>query len=105
MTTVTVTSDGGTRTTTVTVEGELDLAGVDRLEAALDEVEATGADPRIDLRRTSFLDSTGLCAVLRAVGRARERGARLTVIPGPEPVHRVFTMTGADRLIDWVHTA
>jgi hypothetical protein len=33
---------------------------------------------------------------------ACERGARLTVIPGPEQVHRVFTVTGADRLIEWV---
>jgi anti-anti-sigma factor len=105
MTSMTLTSDGGARITTVAVEGELDLAGVEDLEAALGEIEAAGADPRIDLRQTSFLDSSGLCAVLRAASRASERGARLTVIPGPEQVHRVFTVTGADRLIEWVPVA
>jgi anti-sigma B factor antagonist len=105
MTTVTLTSDGGTETTIVAIEGELDIAGVDRLEAALGEVEARGANPRIDLRHTSFLDSSGLCAVLRAAGRTRDRGRRLTVIKGPEQVHRVFTLTGADRLIEWVEAA
>jgi anti-anti-sigma factor len=49
----------------------------------------------IDLGGLAFIDSSGLRVLLLADSRARERGFELVLAPGPEPVQRVFEMTGA----------
>ncbi len=81
---------------TLTLRGELDLASVGQLDeslAALDE--QAPARITIDLGGLAFIDSSGLRALLLADRRAREHGYELVLIPGQEPVQRVFEMTGA----------
>jgi anti-anti-sigma factor len=78
------------------LEGELDLAGAQQLEAHLDEAEREGSGRLIvDLRRLSFIDSTGLRLLLQADARARERDSQLVLRPGEPSVQRVFEVTGA----------
>lgn len=81
---------------TLTLRGELDLASVGRLEASLAAIdEQAPARVRVDLGGLAFIDSSGLRALLLADTRAREHGYEFVLIPGQEPVQRVFEMTGA----------
>jgi anti-sigma B factor antagonist len=83
--------------------GELDIAAAPRVDGALDEVE--GERPSrivLDLRGLTFLDSTGLRALIGADARAREEGRRLTLIQGPDAVQRVFSITGLDDRLEIV---
>jgi anti-sigma B factor antagonist len=61
---------GGSR---VTLRGELDLGTAPRLEQALAEA---GDDVLLDLRRLTFMDSTGVRVLLEAA----ERGGRLRIL-------------------------
>ena len=75
--------------------GELDLAARERLEQAIDDLRGSGVDRLIlDLRRLSFLDSSGLRLVLELHAAARGDGFELHLIPGPPEVQRIFALTG-----------
>jgi anti-sigma B factor antagonist len=88
------------RTAWVQPHGELDLDSVHRVEAALDELRAGGCrDLVLDLRGLTFMDSTGLRLAIRWDTTARDDGFRFAIVPGPEVVQRVLTLTGmADHL-------
>jgi anti-anti-sigma factor len=57
----------------------------------------------IDLGGLAFIDSSGLRVLMLADSRARERGYELMLLPGPEPVQRVFEMTGAFDVLRFEH--
>jgi anti-anti-sigma factor len=83
--------------------GELDLATAGRLESELRRVE--GARPPvlvIDMRELRFIDSTGLRLIIRADTKARQDGRRLALVPGPEPVHKVFQLALLEKRLDFV---
>ncbi len=83
-------------TASVSLSGELDLAGAQQLETRLDEAERTSpARLVIDLARLAFIDSTGLRLLLQADARARERGCELVLRHAAPTVQRVFEVTGA----------
>ncbi|MDA0167255.1 STAS domain-containing protein [Solirubrobacter ginsenosidimutans] len=74
--------------------GELDAATVGQLEHAI----AAALDKRsenltVDLRALSFIDSSGVRALLRLTTQIGH-GARLRLVPGPPQVQRVFELTG-----------
>jgi anti-sigma B factor antagonist len=84
------------------LSGELDLASAEALAEELHAVE--GERPEVialDLRRLSFLDSTGLAFAVRAHTRARREGRQLVIIPGPPQVQKVFALTGLDRVLEF----
>ncbi|HEY8303079.1 MAG TPA: STAS domain-containing protein [Solirubrobacteraceae bacterium] len=82
--------------TRVRLSGELDLASARAMEERLAAIEEQApARVVIDLGGLAFIDSSGLRVLLLADSRARERGFELVLAPGPEPVQRVFEMTGA----------
>jgi anti-anti-sigma factor len=81
----------------VSLRGELDLATVDEADAKLQLAEAEGRETVVlDLSELTFMDSTGLRLVLRAVRRSSENGYRLQLISAPPPVQRVFRVTGLE---------
>ena len=91
----------------VAVTGELDLATADQLETALRELSASAASAAgavVDLGNCSFVDSSGLRAILvgaRLFADAAEDGAaprpRLVLAaPGPS-VLRVLEISGVDQ--------
>jgi anti-anti-sigma factor len=99
--TVTVTADG--QTVRVVLKGELDLAGVDRVEQAFEQAESMPvALVVLDLAELTFVDSTGLETMLRAARRARETGRRL-VVTRPSPyLRKLLQMTAIDQALDIV---
>ena len=48
----------------------------------------------LDLSRLTFIDSTGIRAVLAARGLCAACGCEFMLIPGPTPVQRVFEVSG-----------
>jgi anti-anti-sigma factor len=83
--------------------GELDLASTATLEEELRAAEASDAHTIVlDLSGLTFMDSTGLRAVLVADRRLRDAGRRLCLVRGPRAVDRVFTLTGADRRLEFL---
>ena len=84
----------------VSLQGELDLASVNRIEEHLISIDARGpAKIVVDLSGLAFIDSSGLRVLLLADARAREHGYELALLPGGESVQRVFEMTGANDLL------
>jgi anti-anti-sigma factor len=76
----------------VVPHGELDLDTVPGVAEEIDALAARGFDSIVvDLRATSFMDSTGVCLLLRQTAR---EDAHITVIDGPRPVSRVFDLAG-----------
>ncbi len=85
---------------TVSIVGELDLANAEQLERELLRVEATDALTIIvDLSGLTFMDSTGLRAVLRAHARSRADSNRLALLRGPASVQRLFELCGVSELL------
>lgn len=94
-------TDGGV--THMALRGEFDLATVPAFEEALRKLEADRpATLVIDLGELTFMDSSGLRALVMADERARERQARLAIVPGPPSVRRVFEITKLDERLDLV---
>jgi anti-sigma B factor antagonist len=98
---VTVTSDGDRAT--VSLRGELDLAGVDRAREAIEQAESTpGGLLVLDLSELDFIDSTGLEVLLRAARRAHDTGRRLIVQRPSRYVRRLLELTAIDQSLDIV---
>jgi anti-anti-sigma factor len=83
---------------TLALTGELDLGSASKLEEAVREVCAAGAALVIDLRKVTFMDSTGLRALIVAGTLCEENGHELRIIPG-EDIQRILEMSGLDRVL------
>jgi anti-sigma B factor antagonist len=80
---------------TVVVSGELDLATAPRLSAAV----AEHGDAKLlvlDMTTTTFIDSTGVRALLHADRRSLGSGSRLVVVAGDGAVRKVLELCGLD---------
>ena len=81
---------------TVSVRGELDASTAPDLADLCCSVHADGArDLVIDLTETSFLDSSGLRALIGA-HRLFSEGGNLALAHASEPVRRLLEITGLD---------
>jgi anti-anti-sigma factor len=54
----------------------------------------------LDFRDLTFVDSTGVHAILRAHTRATENGSVLVVVNSSENVRKVFELTGTEHLFE-----
>ena len=76
---------------TLEVDGELDMATGETLKHAVHGVLEQGAmKVRIDLTRTTFVDSAGLAALVRAAREVRERRGEVHVHSPRGSEARVF---------------
>ena len=81
--------------------GELDLDTVGDLRAAVDDLALRGFEAIvIDLRATTFLDSSGLHLL---IAQAARTDARITLIDGSKVVSRVFDLTGVRDALPFEH--
>jgi anti-sigma B factor antagonist len=83
----------------VALSGELDLAGTERLTAALAEAQASGGPLTVDLSDLDFIDSSGLGVLVRFNNAAQAADFPYRVIAGPPRVHRAFVLSGLDRAL------
>lgn len=82
----------------VVVSGELDIGTVPDLVVALRRAEASDAAMiAVDMSHVTFVDSTGIHALIAADLRSRRNGNRLRFTAGPEQLRRLLRLTGADR--------
>lgn len=81
----------------VEVSGEIDLATVGIMEAAI--AKAMQPPPPmllVDLSGVTFMSSTGLNVLIRTHKDAEQSGTDLRIVSGSRPVHRAFTLTSLD---------
>jgi anti-sigma B factor antagonist len=96
-----VADSGGRRLLRLT--GELDMAGVDQFERLLTADWSSEAGTFVvDLRKLTFIDSSGLRALVMADQRVRDEGGRFVVVRGPDRVNQVLEMTGVSKRIELV---
>lgn len=84
--------------------GELDIAAVDAVRTVL-AGRGPGEDVTIDLRGVEFLDTSGIQVVVEAWRNAREQAFELRVLRAPPRVHRVFEISGLDRVLPFADDA
>jgi len=87
----------------VVVTGELDLATVPQLEAALTLEMEREQEVVLDLSELSFMDSTGVAVILGAINNAKVNGWNFSVRDAMSfPVRRVLALTGVDAILPLV---
>ncbi|MEA2373340.1 MAG: anti-sigma factor antagonist [Solirubrobacteraceae bacterium] len=96
----TVERDGGL---VITAEGELDLSTAPLLDAAVLAAEATGAAIiTVDIDAVTFIDSTGLRALIEAQLRSQQDGNRLRLTRGSPQAQRLFSLAAVHELLPFV---
>ena len=85
----------------VALHGELDLASADGLAEAL--VEMAGSTLVVDLADLSFMDSSGIGALVVARNRIRAKGAGELVVARPNAiVQKALEIVGLSAwIVDW----
>ncbi len=87
-------SGGGLGASWVYAAGELDLATSPQLEQTLREAQQDARLVVLDLRELTFMDSSGVHAIVDAGIRYRRAGCRMVVVRAPAQVDAVFTLIG-----------
>ncbi|WP_203820374.1 STAS domain-containing protein [Paractinoplanes ferrugineus] len=87
-------------TATVTVHGEIDYANCDELSQCLRDAitEWSPGTLRVELRAATFIDSTGLGALLEGYKAAGETGTIFKVVNPTAHFRRVLDVTGLTEL-------
>jgi anti-sigma B factor antagonist len=85
---------------TLTLCGEFDLGGCEEFEGVIRGLDGTGKLV-IDLAGLTFIDSSGIRALLASKRRAEEAGVELSVhVPENGQVRQVLELTGVDRVFN-----
>lgn len=81
----------------IAVSGEIDLATVSELENAIDSVFSSNSYPLVvDLTDSSFMDSTGLKALVMANRKFDEQGRPFAIAVSGGPVSRLIDLSGVE---------
>jgi anti-sigma B factor antagonist len=78
--------------TVVAPHGEIDISTVDAVREAMRAVE--DGDLVLDLRDVSFLDTSGLAAIVAQQRSATATGRGFALVQGPPNVERIFDIAG-----------
>ena len=89
------------RTVVLGVHGDVDLHVVGKLSDRLAEViEQNPAVVVLDLSGATFLDSTAIAVLLRAMKRLRASGGGFRIVVPRSQIRRIFEMTLLDRVFE-----
>ena len=80
----------------LSVEGELDLASVEGLNSALGDLLSTDGPLLVDLTALSFMDSSGIHALLQAAHELESSGGCLFLHVAAGQVSRIVRLTELD---------
>lgn len=83
---------------TITASGELDVASGDDLVTAVESVLEGAATLTLNLAGVTFMDSTGLSALVTIRNRVDDRGGNLVLQEVSPAVYRVLVLVGMDGL-------
>ena len=79
--------------------GDFDVYTAPQLrERVIELVDGGTRHVMADLREVTFLDSTGLGALIGGLKRLRARDGSLTLVIGTDRIRRIFRITGLDRV-------
>ena len=85
------------------LRGDVDLAARDSVVATLDDgvarARSAAVGLMVDLSGVTFLDSTGIGCLVRAVNALDREGLALTLCCPPPGVQRVLEISGLDRIV------
>lgn len=93
--------DHDERTVTVALRGEVDVLTVDQVRVAL--TEALAAHPHdivVDLADLTFIDSTGLGALIFGFQRARDAGVRFRLAHPSRTVRQILVLSGLLEVVE-----
>ena len=91
---------GGVRISPV---GEVDASTIGRLRESFDEATAIRVSRLVlDLRETTFLDSTGLHFAIDVDAWATTNGTAFAIVAGPPAVQRTFDVSGLSARLPFV---
>ena len=79
--------------------GDIDLSSIEQFRTAIRTAEEAGGDVTIDLRDATFIDSTGISALIGAAHHAADRSAGVTVLVMQPTMRRVFAMMQLDAVL------
>ncbi len=82
------------------VHGDVDLGSGKRLERQIDTIVGAGGRVVVNLEECSFLDSSGLSALIRTSRHADGVGRFAVVCPEGSTVRHLFSLTRAHTLLD-----
>jgi anti-anti-sigma factor len=86
----------------LSMAGELDMSTAPALEAAVERAQG-GSAILIDLRELTFIDSTGIRALLRVYAAGQNGHSTVSFIRGQERVQRVLRIAGVDQFLMWTN--
>jgi anti-anti-sigma factor len=89
-------------TVVVRLGGEFDVAAEEYFDRIVERLVAEAKAVVLDLSELSFIDSSGLRALLRAWKRSQEDGGSLTIVSGNGQVRNTMRLTGADEVLPLV---
>jgi anti-sigma B factor antagonist len=85
--------------TVIEVKGEVDLYSAPRLKELIGDLVAGGRNRiAVELEGVEFMDSTGLGVLIGGLKRCREAGGTLSLVAPTEPVRKVLSITGLDKV-------
>jgi anti-sigma B factor antagonist len=88
-------------TATVALRGEVDIQTVDQVRAVLGEALASGPQEIVvDLTGLTFIDSTGLGALIFGFQRARDAGVRFRLARASPPVRQILVLSGLLEVVE-----
>lgn len=94
------TSTGDGKVAVVKLDGRLNMVAAPRLKSAIEEVvERGGTHVVVDLTAVSFMDSSGLGALIAALKKARQAQGDLRIAGVNEQVATVLKLTNLDRVL------
>lgn len=88
----------------VTAAGEIDISTVTRMRECLFELAASGQPLMADLDKVTFIDSSGLAALVGAAKRVAAHGGSLSAVCARPTIQQLFRLTGIDSCIPLART-
>ncbi len=86
----------------VGVTGELDISTAPTLMRTLRAAGERARRVLLDLRELTFIDASGIHAIVRASRQFSGLGSRLAVVRGSGAVERMFVLTGAGEQLEMI---